>query len=121
MRCGLWNTRGFVANDRLREGIIRKSDLDLVGICETFLCNKDGIEIDGYKWLGHNRQHISKRAVRGSGGVGLLIKDSMFNHFSIDIVDKQHEDILWTSFSYINNPDCCFLHMYMLPATSNFE
>ena len=52
----------------------------------------------GYKRLGHNREHISKRAVRGSGGLVLLIKDGMFSLFSTDTADKRHEDIVWVSF-----------------------
>ena len=38
--------------------------------------------------VGHNRTNISKRAVRGSGGVGVLVKESMLDRFSIDVVDK---------------------------------
>ena len=33
------------------------------------------INIDSYSWFGHNRKHILPSARRGSGGVGLLVKD----------------------------------------------
>lgn len=75
--------------------MILATNLDIMGLCETFLRSSDIINIEGYKWFGNNRTSISKRAVRGSGGVGPLVKDSMFDRFSADIVDKSHEDILW--------------------------
>ena len=104
---------------------VRKSSkfqsADLICLCETFLRKNDTINIPGYKWFGHNRANISKRAVRGSGGVGILVKDSTFSTFSIDIVDKQHEDILWISFTNINNPDYVFYVCvcYLPPAASS--
>ena len=100
---GVWNVRGFVQRDycRLRENVVTATDLDIVCLCETFLRNSEIISIEGYKWFGHNRTNISKRAVRGSGGVGVLVKESMFDRFSIDIVDKSHEDILWLACTQI--------------------
>ena len=47
---------------------------------------------------------LSQRAVRGSGGVGILVKDSMF-------VDKQYKNILWASFTNINNLEN-FMYMF---------
>ena len=123
MSCGLWNTRGFVNNDhsRLREGVILATKLDLICLYETFLRNSENISIPGYKWFGNNRAHISKRANRGSGGVGILVKDSMFQKFSITCVDRQHEDILWVSFTNIDNPDHVFYVCvcYLPPAASS--
>ena len=74
--------------------MILATNLDIVCLCETFLKSSEIISIEGYKWFGNNRTSISKRAVRGSGGVGVLVKQSMFDRFSVDIVDKNHEDIL---------------------------
>ncbi|MDA8031503.1 MAG: endonuclease/exonuclease/phosphatase family protein, partial [Alphaproteobacteria bacterium] len=120
---GVWNVRGFVQRDycRLRENVITATDLDIVCLCETFLRNSEIISIEGYKWFGHNRTNISKRAVRGSGGVGVLVKESMFDRFSIDVVDKRHEDILWLACTQINNPDnTIFIGVcYLPPAASS--
>ena len=71
------NMRGFVRNGhcRLRE----VSALNLLCVCETFLRGNDGINIPGYRWFGNNRLNISKKAVRESGGVRNLIKDSSDN------------------------------------------
>ena len=34
------------------------------------------LHLDGYTWLGNNCKESFKRAVHGSGGVGLFIRDS---------------------------------------------
>ena len=124
VRCGVWNMRGFVSNDhcRLREKVIIASDLDLLCVCETFLRGNDGINIPGYRWFGNNRLNISKRAVRGSGGVGILIKDSLFNKYSIDIVDKNYEDIIWVSCTQTKDPDqvLYICVCYLPPASSSW-
>ena len=36
--------------------MIQSLDLDLIGICETFLRGKDELHLDGYTWLGNNRK-----------------------------------------------------------------
>jgi len=122
VRCGVWNMRGFVRNDhcRLREKVIIASDLDLLCVCETFLRGNDGINIPGYRWFGNNRLNISKRAVRGSGGVGILIKDSLFNKYSIDIVDKNYEDIIWVSCTQTKDPyQVLYICVCYLPPASS--
>ena len=35
----------------------------------------------------------------------MLVKESMFDKFSIDIVDKRYEAILWVTCTQIDNPD----------------
>ena len=106
---------------RLRENVILATNLDIVCLCETFLRNSESLSLEGYKWIGHNRTNISRRAIRGSGGVGVLIKESMFNRFSIDTVDKRYEDILWISCTQIDNPDnVIFICVcYLPPAASS--
>ena len=67
----------------------------MIGIAETHLRNDDILNVDGYKWFGNNRQGIHKRAKSGSGGVGFLIKDYLFEIFEIGIMDQSYEGILW--------------------------
>ena len=56
-----------------------------------------------------------------SGGVGILFKDSFFEEYSVDIVDKTHEDIMWVSCTHFTNLE----HMlficacYLPPAASS--
>ncbi len=35
---------------------------------------KDELDIHDYKWIGHNRINIHRKAKTGSGGVGFLTK-----------------------------------------------
>ena len=50
------------------------------------------INIEGYSWFGNNRKSISKRALRGSGGsggVGVLVKQSVLNQCDVaTVTDK---------------------------------
>lgn len=103
MGCGM---RGFISNHhcRLRAKVIVALALDLLCACEI-LRGSDTINIPGYRWFGHKRVNISKRGVRGSGGVGILIKDSFFNNLSVDIVNKSHEDIMWVPGTQTRDPD----------------
>ena len=123
VRCGLWNVRGFISNEhcRLRERIISASGLDFICLCETFLRGSDGLNIPGYRWFGHNRLNISRRAVRGSGGVGILFKDSFFEEYSVDIVGKTHEDIMWISCTHFTNLEHTLFicTCYLPPAASS--
>ncbi len=51
--------------------------------------------INGYTWIGNNRRNISATARRGSGGVGILVKDNLYSSFDFNILDDEVEDILW--------------------------
>lgn len=47
-----------------------------------------------YTWFGNNRKNIHINAVKGSGGVGILIKSSVLEQYNISIVDKEYDGIL---------------------------
>ena len=51
----------------------------------------------------------------------MLVKESMFDRFSIDIVDKRYEHILWVTCTEIDNPkNVVFICVcYLLPANSS--
>lgn len=95
LKLGCWNTRGWPLDSQFRSRVILSLDLDLIGICETFLQGNNEIHLEGYTWLGNNRKQISKRAIRGSGGVGLLVKDTVFHRFTLSVLDNKSEGILW--------------------------
>ena len=46
---------------------------DVAGVAETWLKDGDVATLDGYTWFGHNMQALSRKAVRGLGGVGVFI------------------------------------------------
>ncbi|CAG2186536.1 unnamed protein product [Mytilus edulis] len=110
--CGVFNTSSEVLDDipevlhgqqiDIREAqkedpIIRcwLTHVSKVGISESHLRDKQTIDLNGYKWIGNNRKTISPNAWRGSGGVGFLIKNNVFNNFDVNILDRNRDDILW--------------------------
>jgi len=47
---------------------------------------------EGYQWYGRNRRCVSRKAVRGSGGVGFLIKETCLRQYDLEILDDEVED-----------------------------
>ena len=41
---------------------------------ETWLREDEEVEFEGFRWFGQNRSQLNKKVVRGSGGVGILVK-----------------------------------------------
>jgi hypothetical protein len=52
------------------------------------------LNVTGYTWYGNNRSFVHVRARKGSGGTGILVKDSLFQTFYIDLIDKSFEGII---------------------------
>ena len=52
LKLGCWNTRGWPLDSQFRSRVIHSLDLDLIGICETFLRENNEIHLEGYTWLG---------------------------------------------------------------------
>ena len=71
----------------IRESIIINSNCDIISINETFLRDNETLDIHNYRWIGRNRTNINPRALRGSGGVGFLIKKEVELMYKIDITD----------------------------------
>ena len=60
LKLGCWNTRGWPLDSQFRSRVILSLDLDLIGICETFLQGNNEIHLEGYTWLGNNRKQKVK-------------------------------------------------------------
>ena len=58
------------------------------------MAGDQGIEVQGYKWYGFNRQALHVRARKASGGVGILIRESLLSDYSVTIIDKCYEGII---------------------------
>ena len=86
-------------NNYIRQQCIISQDFDIIGLAEIYLINGRNIEISGYMWFGQNRKHIHIRAKKESGGVGFLVKQSIYESYDISIIDNEHEGILWLKFS----------------------
>ena len=90
-----WNVNGWTLNNSiLRSSIIVNKNSDIVCICETHLRDHDVINMTGYAWYGHNRHSRNVRAWRGSGGIGIFVKDEITQIFTVTIIDNTFDGIL---------------------------
>ena len=104
-----------------RENIIKSMDYDIVVLSETFLKDENVVVIDQYTWIAHNREELDARAVRGSGGVGVLVHQRVTNQYRHTVVDKSHEGILWIKFEHMSNEllEFYICACYLPPDTSS--
>ena len=90
-----WNINGWTENNKnLRQGILRTLEHDIYCLTETHLKHNDNITLPGYTWFGYNRTFVHVRARKGSGGTGILVKNSLFNVFDINVIDKTFDGII---------------------------
>ena len=64
-------------------------------LCETWLKEDQTVSLPRYSWFGQNRLRISQRAIRRSGGVGILVKSNLLQDYNASILDSQMEGILY--------------------------
>ena len=123
LKIASWNVCGWSnkLGCNFRESVIRALDLDIICVCETFLIGDECINIEGFHWIGNNRKIISCRALRGSGGVGILIRDSLADNYSVSVLDSDAEGILWVQFTGINHlsEDFSLCVCYLPPSNSS--
>ena len=115
MSIGHWNTNGWHVKDNNvalteRIAILEHLALDIVCINESHLIDgRETIEVPGYIWHGYNRTNIDRTAIRGSGGVGILVKRTIAQHSRITILDSTCEGILWMRLQCKYNTDLTLL------------
>ena len=84
-----WNVQGWTNSDKGEIGrSVRPNDIkakviavlqpDILAITETWLQGNESVKVDNYRWIGNNRKQCHSRAMRGSGGVGLLVNNKVF-------------------------------------------
>jgi hypothetical protein len=78
----------------LREHFKRSIDADIISICETHLLDNEVINVNSYTWFGFNRLEIHRNAPKGSGGVGLLLRNSLPETHNVKVVDTSYDGIL---------------------------
>lgn len=109
-----WNLNGWYTNrvesvEFMKEAILA-ANCDIVALCETHLRNDAVVEVPGFTWFGQNRKTLAPNAVRGSGGVGFLVKNTLLAHFLASVLDSTFEGILWIKLQHRVDQDLC-LHM----------
>ncbi len=91
----LWNVNGWTTNNSiLRKEVIANLKSDIFCIVETHLTENSSITIGGYSTIIHNRSFKHKRAIRGSGGVAILIKDTILQSYKVTVSDKSIDGVL---------------------------
>ena len=110
--------RGVGEND-VRSLVLKQYQPDIVGVVESWLRKDEEVVFEGYKWFGNNRKVIHKKAVRGSGGVGVLVKESLLRSWSCEVLDNEVEDILWVKLSSVVSELVLLLAVCYIPPISS--
>lgn len=80
---------------RLKIDILKNQNAHFISLCETHLRADDKIDIGtDYICLCNNRQLQNRQARRHSGGVALLVHESIINEYNVTVVDKARDGIL---------------------------
>ena len=72
---------------------------DVIALVETWLKGKEEIMVEGYRWFGCNRRTLHRKAVQGSGGVGVLIRQEVLKEYAVEVLDSDVDDVLWLRLS----------------------
>ena len=121
-----WNVAGWANGDvdggvrsveerDMRANVINFYNPDVVCLVETWLKGGDVVGFEGYHWFGSNRGNLSRRAVRGSGGVGVMVKNSFCENWLIEIVDVTLEDVIWVKFQHEESDCVVFVAVCYIP------
>ena len=94
-------------------------DSDVISLNETHLIGDKKLDIEGYVWEGHNRSKQHARARKGFGGVGIFVKDTMYENYTVSIEYKDYDDMLGVLFTNKNTGYCFMVYsLYLPPETS---
>ena len=91
-RSGVVNIRGWKSSELNIKEVLKEFNLDVLGVVEHWCKGVEEPEMEGYEWYGINRV-VSKRC-KGSGGVGVLIKRSIWSKI-ITLDSDSDERMLW--------------------------
>ena len=70
--------------------------------------------------VGSNRKNSHIEAMKGSGGVGFLIRNTIMEHYNVMVEDDTKEGILWLKFiSNLNKAELHTCVCYLLPTESS--
>ena len=120
LKLSVWNVNGWtISNQTLRQRLISSIASDVICLCETHLCDRDELFVEDYAWFGHNRQSRHVRSVRGSGGVGILIRNDLLTQFKVAIVDISMEGLLGISLTHRTSGVSVAVFVCYLPPTTS--
>ena len=95
-----------------------KSSGTMEGIGEVEWGGEAGMESEGtlsMMWFGRNR----RKAVRGSGGVKVLIREEVLKEYAVEVLDSDVEDVLWVRLSKDQEEEPVVLAVCYIPPESS--
>ena len=109
------NLAKSVNRNDFRAKVVDFNNPNMACLVETWLRGDEEVEYDGFKWFGQNRSQLNRKAVRGSGGVGMLVKSSLCKLWSGEIVNVEAEDIMWVKFVNKQTMEVIFVAVCYIP------
>ncbi len=87
-----------IDNFNLRQSCFNHVNVDILCVAESKRIGENNVDVNGFKWIGHNRLNRHRNAKMGSGEVGIFIRKTLYDCFKITVLDKAHEGIMWVKF-----------------------
>ena len=118
-----WNINGLTRDklDPDAAGSFLKK-YDIIGISETWFREDSGISLDGYYDVHFNRKQVHERALRGSGGISIFIKENLQKFVT---VIKHHDDFMvWLKVDKIlcnTEKHVAICYVYFAPEGSTYN
>ena len=92
---------------------------DVVFLQETWNKPDDTFSINNYKMYFNNRKCINRKSPKGSGGVAIALKDTLFEDYSVEIQEENEEGMLaLTLTNKWSNFKCALFCVYLAPENS---
>ncbi len=99
----------------IRQHLIGYIDSDIICLNETHLLKDNELECANYTVIHHNRQEKHVKARKGSGGVAVLVKESVFRDFDVSVIDKAIDGLLVLKFVNLSTDFTFVLFACYLP------
>ena len=98
-------------------GGARRFDMDVICIVETHVENNIENQpfLRGYIWFGHCRGIRHVNANRTHGGVGVFVKEKLFEQFDVSVLDNTYGGILCLLFKDKGTEFCFTVYCCYLP------
>ena len=114
-----WNSERYPENTKFKSNTISCLNLDVVFLSETFCKRNDSFSITNYTVIQFNRQKISAKSVRGSGGCAIALSNKLLcNHVIVATYRGRQDGILAVKLRNTENDHLIGLLCNYLPPDS---
>ena len=86
-----------------------------MALVETRVKGDKEVLVEGYKWFGYNRKHLHRKAVRGSSGVGVLVRVQVLKCYQVAILEGEVEHMLWAKLNQEAEEQGLVLALWYVP------